>query len=910
VIVERAAILLYSLALRAFPSRHRRIYSAEMIDAFRRELAEMRRHSMWSAMGFAVAAWLNAVTSGLGERRRLQRIGDPLTLFSRLDFVLAWRMLLRYPGLSIVGVFAMSVGIAVATGAFTIVTIMMSPVLPLDEGDRLVSFVSWDASTNNREPRLLHDFNAWRGMTSLEDVGISRDIDRNLIVAGATPEPVAVVEMTASAFRMTRVAPLLGRHLLPEDEQAGAPDAIVIGFREWKRRFGADPAIVGRSLQLGDTTYGIVGVMPEGFGFPVNDNFWIPWRLDPSTIAPRTGPIVTIFARLAPGATIDSAQAELGAIAQRIATESPETHQHLRPRVVPYAYWYSDMDDPENAIAMRVIQALFVLLLIVIYVNVAILVYARTATREGEIAVRGALGASRRRIVAQLFAEALMLAGVAAAIGLGLLSIAFRYLDAAVQTLVTLPFWMKLEVSSASVMYVAALTLLAAAIVGVIPALKATGRRVQGRLQGLSAGSGSRMQMGRLWTTLIVAQVALTVAVLPATMIQAFNALRIRSGNEGFASSRFLSANLSFDRISAAPADDDNRALRSRFAAAHAELERRLRTEPMVEDVTFSMVRPGHELRLVLEAEGMSAPSDPADYNIVAGSRSGHLVQFNRVAPNFFDAYEVPVLMGRNFSSGDAAADTVIVGRGIVDIVFGGANPLGRRIRYVGRSREAAPRDAVLDRWYEIVGVVPDFPVMESFDTYRPARIYHAATHNDLYPSVIEIRARARDPLALSDQLRKISAAVDPNLQLHSLWTTAEGMRREQGMNRLIGVTIMLVMLSVVILSAAGIYALMSFTVARRRREIGIRAALGADPNRVLAGIFSRALAQLGIGAAIGVVAAFGLEQLLEGEMFLGQGVIILPITIAVITIVGLLAAAGPARRGLSIQPTEALREE
>jgi putative ABC transport system permease protein len=911
--VHRLATRIYAGMLHAFPRQHRHSYGAEMIDAFERELAaRMRAGNRWSTLGFVLAAWLNAIGSGIGERERHRRVRYmSATWLAKLDVILAWRMLVRYPGLSIVGVFAMSVGIAVAAGASTIVAGMINPTIPLPEGERLVSLVVWDASTNNREPRLLHDFAAWREMTSLDDIGAFRGVERNLIAAGAAPEPVNVTEISAAAFRAARVAPLLGRHLLPEDERPGAPDAVVIGHREWVRRFGADPSIVGQSLQLGDTAYAIVGVMPDGFQFPVNDGLWIPWRLDPSGFAPRTGPEVAVFARLAPGATLASAQAELGAIGRNIAAASPATHEHLRPNVVPYAYGFSDMDNPENAIAMRAIQALLVLLLLVIYVNVAILVYARTATREGEIAVRSALGASRRRIVAQLFAEALMLAGVAAAIGIGLLSFGFRFLDASLQPLIALPFWMTLRLSATSAFYVATLTLLAAAIVGIIPALKATGLRVQGRLQGLSAGSGSRMQMGGLWTLLIVAQVGLTVAVLPGAMVQAFNALRLRSGDDGFASSEFLRADLSLDRApAAAPNEADERAFRSRFAAKQAELDRRLREEPAVRDVTFSMAGPGHELALVLEVEGMSTPADPADYNIVAGSTRGHLVRFNRVAPGFFTAFEVPVLTGRNFTAADTRSDAVLVNRAVVDAIFGGSSPLGRRIRYVGRSQEASSQEVNLDRWFEVVGVVPDFPVLESFDTYRPMRVYHAAALGDIYPVVLGIRARGSDAGLLGGRLREIGAEVDPTLQLHGLWTTAEGVKREQGINRLIGVTIMLVMLSVVILSAAGIYALMSFTVARRRREIGIRAALGANPNRVLAGIFSRALGQLGIGAAVGFAGAVGLEQLAEGEMFLGQGAVLLPIVAVFMTIVGLLAAIGPARRGLSIQPTEALREE
>lgn len=911
--ILRIATRVYRALLRAFPQRHRQTYAADMIDAFERALAaRLRGGNRWIVIGFVLAAWINAISAGIGERRRHRRARYmSATWLATLDVVLAWRMLVRYPGLSIVGVFAMSIGIALAAGASTIIAAMISPVLPLPDGERVVSLVNWDASINDREPHMLYDFTRWRELKSLDGIGASRTIERNLIVADAPPEPVRVVEVSASAFGVAGIAPLLGRHLLPEDERADAPDAIVIGFTEWRRRFGADPAIIGRSLQLGDTTYAIVGVMPDGFGFPVSDSWWIPWRLEPSSFPPRTGPVVSVFARLAPGATLDGAQAELNAIGVRSASASPATHEHLRPRVVPYAYGYSDMDNPENAIAMRAIQAIFVLLLIVIYVNVAILVYARTATREGEIAVRGALGASRRRIVAQLFAEAVMLAGVAAALAIGLLSFAFRFLDAALRPLIRLPFWMTLRLSMETVVYVAALTLLAAAIVGIAPALKATGRRVHGQLQGLSPGSGSRMQMGRLWTMLIVAQVGLTVAIMPAAMVQAYNALRFRTGDAGFASREFLRADLSLDRVSTTPPTDaDETSLRSQFAAKHAELERRLREESTVRDVTFSMAGPGRELALVLEVEDLPVPIDPADYNIVAGSARGHLVRFNRIAPDFFRAFEVPVLMGRNFTTADTRSDAVLVNRALVDTIFGGASPLGRRLRYVGRSREAASRDVALDRWYEIVGVVPDFPVLESFDTYRPMHVYHAAAHGDIYPAVISIRARTVEPGLLGDRVREISAAVDPNLQLDSLWTTAEGVTREQGINRIIGVTIMLVMMSVVILSAAGIYALMSFTVARRRREIGIRAALGADPNRVLAGIFSRALAQLGIGAAVGLAGALGLEQLLEGEMFLGQGVIILPISIAVMILVGLLAVVGPARRGLSIQPTEALREE
>jgi hypothetical protein len=258
----------------------------------------------------------------------------------------------------------------------------------------------------------------------------------------------------------------------------------------------------------------------------------------------------------------------------------------------------------------------------------------------------------------------------------------------------------------------------------------------------------------------------------------------------------------------------------------------------------------------------------------------------------------------------------VIVNRAMAAALFGGANPLGHRIRYIGRSREAPSRDVELNRWYEIVGVVADFPTADvvsdfsDLDIERTSRVYHVAARGDVYPATLAVRVRAGAPYSFAGRLREIGAAVDPDVQLERILSAEESVKQGEGLRRLFGVTIVLVILSVVILSAAGIYALMSFTVSRRRREVGIRTALGADPARILAGIFSRAFAQLAIGAAAGMLASIGLEQLLDGEMLQGRGAILLPIVAVFMTTVGLLAAIGPARRGLGIQPTEALRDE
>lgn len=899
---------LYTGALRAFPSRHRSRYGEEMAEAFAQELTTREPQGPLAVLGFAALAIFNAVAAGAGHRLHDYRMNPATTSgISRLDVALAWRMLLRYPGLSAVSVFGIAIGIAVAAGAFTIVNVLTEVRLPLPDSHQLVSLFNRDVSSNNRESRVLHDFAAWRELTALQDIGLTRTVSRNLMVNGSA-EPVMVAEISASAFRMTRVPALRGRYLLSEDEAPSAADVLVIGQSEWMRRFGGDADIIGRTVQLGGTTHTIVGVMPERFAFPLNHGFWVPWRADTSTYRPRTGPNVQVFGRLRPAATVESAQDELTAIGERASTAWPDTHRHLRPRVVPYAYIFNDMDAADNALALRTIQFAVALLLVVVCVNVAILVYARTATRQGEIAVRGALGASRRRIIAQLFVEALTLTLVSAAIGLLIVVMALPRLEAALLAVTGggLPFWIRFQLSTGSLVYTVALAFFAAAIVGVLPALKATGTNVRVRLQTLSAGGGSRMQMGPLWTLLIVAQVALTVALLPAAMFYTWDGLRLRTGDAGFASREFLHATLAMDRPLGPATPVAEAAFAARYGAAAAALDERLRESPAVSDVTFSIRPAGQELAMVIEAEGV-VTSDFVDYNIVEGTKAGHLVRYNRVAVNFFEAFDVPVLLGRGFEEADAGAERIMISRTLAETVFGVANPLGRRIRYVGRSREAIVDNLTMERWLEIVGVVADFPVN---DVDAIGRVYHAVPVSQLYPATIAVRVRGRDPEAFAGMLRDDSATANPQLQIRDISTTEIAVRREQGLFRLIGMTVGLAMLSVIILAAAGIYALMSFTVTHRRREIGIRAALGADRNRLLAGIFARAAAQLGTGATIGLVAALGLEQLLDPQALGAHRAVIAPFVIGIMMLVGLLAALGPARRGLAIQPIEALREE
>ena len=551
-----------------------------------------------------------------------------------LDCRLGARMLVKYPGLTLIGGIGMAVAIAVSATSFAFLYASLHPTLPLHEGDRIVGLENWDTTWNNQDDRSLHDFAAWRQqLRSVRNLAAYATMQRNLITADGRNETITVASMTASGFRVARVPPHMGRVLVDADEQPGAPPVAVIGYEVWQRRFGSDPAVIGQQVRIGRGIHTIVGVMPEDFAFPVNHRLWVPLTAKPSDYERRRrGPLLTMFGRLAPGATIDSAQAELAILGQQAAIAYPDTHATLRPRVVRYTeLWFDDGARAE----MHGVQTLITLLVVVVGINVAILVYARTATRQGEIAVRTALGASRQRIVAQLFAEALMLSSAAAAVGLLLAAFALDRANAAAALFGTLvggvPFWMTFRLSPGTILYTVALAALAAVLSGIVPALKATGRSLSSPLQQLSGGSG--LQLGRMWTALVVAQVAFAVALLPAAINIASQSIRLASARPGFPTGAFLVGRLLIDRetLPMTDADTYTREFDLRYAQRLSELIERLRAEPEVAALTMMSRAPGAEstTRITLAAD-------------VSAAATVHTVGLNRVRYRFLRDIRCP----------------------------------------------------------------------------------------------------------------------------------------------------------------------------------------------------------------------------------------------------------------------------
>jgi putative ABC transport system permease protein len=831
-----------------------------------------------------------------------------------LDLRLGLRMLRKYPGLTAVGSLAMAFAIWVGAVTFEMVMLIVHPTLPLPGGDRIVQIRNWDVQASSAVPAAPRDFVIWReALTAVTDLGAYRDITRNLIAGPGDVRPVQVAEITASAFLIAPSRPLLGRVLVAADERAGAPPVVVIGYDVWRTRFASDPAMVGRTVQLGDRFATVVGVMPEGFAFPMSHALWTPLQADVLDGTPGEGAGINVFGRLAPGVTLREAQAQLTTLGRRSAEERPDTHEHLRPQVLSYTTLFFE-PTPETMGLMYSIPVFAVMLLVLVCGNVALLLFARAATRENELIVRSALGATRGRIIAQLFAEALVLGAVAAGVGLaaahvGLSRWGREYLELNVGTL---PFWYDPRLSPATVLYVIGLTVLSAAIAGVVPALKIT-RGLGSRLrQGTAGGGGPRF--GGIWTAVIVAQVAVTVAFPAVAYVEQQELRRIQSFDVGFAAEEHLAVRLEMDAATppgasgeAAPAE------RARFGAMIEALRRQVAEEPGVAGVTFidRLPRMYHRERRI-ELDDASDVAEPADR---AGAPDAPLqlpeVSIATIDPSYFEVLQTPVLAGRAFNAGDLARDprVVIVDQGFVDQVLAGRNAIGRRVRFAAVPNADGSSAEAPGPWYEIVGVVKELGMGYVTHRGRASGVYLPTDPEGAGLNQMIVHAQG-DPMSLGPRVRAIAAALDPALQLSELQRLDRVTDGVLWFLRLwIRITVLMTAIAL-LLSLAGIYAVLSFTVARRTREIGVRVALGANRRRVVAAIFRRPLTQVVLGVAAGgaLIAAAAIARS-GGGLALGQ-VALLVVYAAFMLGVCLLACVVPTLRALRVEPTVALAAE
>ena len=676
---------------------------------------------------------------------------------------------------------------------------------------------------------------------------------------------------------------------------------ILLGYHVWQRFLGGRDDVVGSVVTLGNAPATVIGVMPEGFRYPVNHDAWTPLSLRASYDALEGGAI-SVIGRLAPGATREQADTELSVLGELAAAALPATHEHLRSSVMRPGETRDALGTEPDAPAIAQFSLRngpVLLVLIIACMSVGTLVYARTATREGEITVRFALGASRARIIGQLFVEALVLAAAAAAVGL---LAADRAVTWGIENFNSasggVPFWVTPGLKRSTILYAGGLAVAGAAMVSLLPALNATGARVQSHLANRGAG-GATLRFARVWTGGMIVQVALTAIGIPVALESALEALRTLKIRAEFPSREYLAARIDVDR----PFEEEaTSAFEARRARTFEELQRRIAQEPGVVAVTFADRAPG-SAPIVRFGEVESSPD--------AGPAYDDMLWTSEVGPGFFEAFDRPIVAGRGFHGGDRSpgARTVIVNEAFAHAFSRDArsgSPVGARLRYPAST--ARPDAPAAESWFEIVGVVRDIGLNpDDWGDERPY-VFHAAAAGTLSPLVTTVRVRG-DPAPLAARLPVIAADVDAGLFVQdprplNAWIRKRDVSLTMQVGALAGVTSL-----VLFLSALGIFSLVSVTVSRRTSEIGLRAALGANARHLLAGILSRAMVLVGSGIAAGaaVLLVFVAENRPLEEVVLYAGY--LGVTSAVMLAACLLACLGPSSRALRINPIDALRE-
>ena len=601
------------------------------------------------------------------------------------------------------------------------------------------------------------------------------------------------------------------------------------------------------------------------------------------TYAPSEGPSVVVFGRLAPGVTAQQASAELDGFV---------TQAQRRPWVGPYG---SPSLAEKTWLSLLLTHLPILLVLAVACGNVGTLVYARTATRDAEITMRYALGATRGRIITQLFVEALALAAVAAVVGVFAANSTLKW---AIDLYTSgradaLPFWFHSGLQLPTMVVAAGLAIVSAAILGVLPALKATGANAQAQMRNLGSG-GATLRFGKVWTSVMVGQVALTVIALPFVLDFAWETRRDLAIRNQFPAGKYVAALVKLgDEVS--ETSDTGAAVR--MERTLAELERRLTDESGVLAVTFASNLPGagHDgEHAEIEAE-TGAPAIDVPY-----------LHRTVVSRRFFETFELTLLAGRDFHDGDRTptAHTVIVNEAFGRRLLPGTNPVGRRVRYLGTD-PAKPGP-----WLEIVGVVRDIGMTPTSQGEAPY-VFRPANPSAISPRLLAARV-AGDPAALVPRIQSIAASVDAGGHLPYVEPLDALVWKDSLPSIVLAGSISGVFGLAVFLSAFGIYSLMSVSVSRRTREIGLRTALGASPRRLLAHILRRAVVVVGSGIAVGngILVLFFVVYVLQVEELKVRGLVnAVLLTSVVMFTVGLAACAEPARRALRIHPADALKD-
>jgi predicted permease len=792
------------------------------------------------------------------------------------------RSLRKHLGLSIVAVFALTLGIGLTTTMFSIVYGALIRGLPYKDADRIVAVQEQNLARNwLRMDVSIHDYADIRAQQrSFEQIGAAYSGTVN--VSGTEKaERYTGTWATASIFQIAGVPAILGRTIQSGEDTPGGERVTVLGYAMWQNRFGGDRAIIGKTLRANGVPYTIVGVMPDRYAFPGDGALWFPLQLDPLTLKRGEGQHLDVIGKLKPGVSIDVANAEINNIARHIAVEHKEQNDGVSATVVGFID--GQMGPQPRQLLFTMLGAVFFVLLIAC-ANVANLLLDRAAHRTKEVGIRTALGASRAAVVRQFLTEASVLAIAGAACGIAASYFGIQAFNRAILDTQP-PFWLDIRLHPPVLLFAIGTALLATFASGLLPAVQASRTDINDILKDDSRGASS-FRIGRLSRALVVFEIALSCGLLVAAGLMIKSVAKIRNIDTGFVTDNIFTARVGF------PATYVDTAAQRRF---FEELERRLTAVPGVRSAAMAAQLPGTGGNdNSFGIEGKTYAKD-ADYPLSAT---------NTVSPGFFDTFGLRALQGRVFSSADheGALPAAIVNQAFVAKYLPGIDPLGRRVR-LGNSHSMAA-------WLTIVGVVPN-TFSGDPEHMRPPYIYlPLAQHHENFLSMAVRTAGA--PMSITPQVREIVSSLDRDIPIYWVYPMTEALARPLWFIRVFGTMFMIFGAIALFLAAVGLYAVMAFSVGRRTREVGIRMALGAKPADVVGMVLRQGIWQLGAGMAAGLTLALGVAQLMKVVLFdvPPRDPVIFGGVITVLTVAGLLASFVPALRATRVDPLLALRSD
>lgn len=793
------------------------------------------------------------------------------------DLRWALRGLRARPGFAALAVAILAIGIGVNGAVFTVVhAALFKGFRHVERNDRIVRIGT------TRDLIYYPDFDAWRAQVrSLTDLALVRGYFHTLDTGRDELEPLFTTQVTTNTFALLGVRPTLGRDFVPADAGPGAEPVIILSHGLWTRRFGADPRVIGRSVRVDGAPTTIVGVMPEGFSFPAEQELWAPLVPTAAALRRETGYARYAYGRLADGARLEGARAELETVGRQLEQAYPGTNQKLMPVVDAFDEWFV------GASARTLYKGLWgavICVLLIVAVNVTNLCVLQAIGRSQEMAVRLAMGARRRRVFQQFAIESLLLAAMGGALGWWLSRAGVRLFTLAQANSAVLAIesdWTVIAYLSAS----AVVTGLAAGLVTARHVTKSSAR-------GLSAAAGRTLAGSdggtRLSHVCVGAAMALTVMLLSGAGVTIRSMLRVATANVGVESAKILTASLYLP---------PERYTSTEALLFYRELGIRLAARPGVESVAFGAVAPAERTpRVAFESADTPAPDE----------RSRPTTAMCVIGPGYFQVLGATIVAGRDIavSDGSPGEAVAVVNQRFADLQWPNESPLGKRLRLF----PASPAQPTM---VTIVGVASNIVQNDrTRQTFEPMVYVPYAQHPQ--PNMFAFARTRVPPGTLVPAVRRDLYAMDPLLSVPAVWPLDTRFDRAYALERQMTLLVGAFAAVALVLAAVGLSGVVAHAVSRRTREIGIRLAVGATWRDIVALVAGRGVSAAVAGLLAGLVLSIAVNQLLKSQL---TGVspadpIALGSAAVVLAVAAVLGCWLPARRAVRVDPVVALRSD